>query len=221
MGCALKYGHGWLTSVGGGWREKGYIIAEISQRRGGGEKWREVPGKREKLGVHILERGVFSFWDIGPSDSMFLAPIWSSSTTPKQAVAPSEPNLWTHSLQIHCNGLGLKAQTLQLASFVGRLLVRWWMQWLVKAGSNSLGEVMVASLLYHKRRTARWFTAQRASGTMCVAFAPTKWFTKPPRISWAAPLGPDWGGRRPREALQGGSATGLVLEDRHWCLLTH
>ena len=33
---------------------------------------------------------------------------------------------------------------------------------------------MVASLLCHKRRIARRFTAQRASGTMCVAFAPTK-----------------------------------------------
>ena len=33
---------------------------------------------------------------------------------------------------------------------------------------------MVASLLYHKGRTARWFTAQRASGTMYVAFAPTR-----------------------------------------------
>ena len=47
------------------------------------------------------------------------------------------------------------------------------MQWLDKAGSSPLGEVMVASLLYHKGRIARWFTAQRASGTMCVALAPT------------------------------------------------
>ena len=54
------------------------------------------------------------------------------------------------------------------------LLVRWWVQWFVKAGSSPLGEVMVASLLYHKGRTARWFTAQRASGTMCVALAPTR-----------------------------------------------
>ena len=48
------------------------------------------------------------------------------------------------------------------------------MQWLVKVGSNSLGEVMVASLLHHKRRTAKWFTAQQASGTICVALAPTR-----------------------------------------------
>ena len=33
---------------------------------------------------------------------------------------------------------------------------------------------MVASLLCHERRTAKRFTAQRASGTMCVAFAPTR-----------------------------------------------
>ena len=118
MGRALKYRHGWLTSVGGGWRKKRYIIAEISQKRGGGEKWREAPGKLEELGVHILERGVFSLQDVGPSDSMFLAPIWSSSTTPKQAVAPSKSKLWTHFLQIHCNGPGLKTETLQVAKFI-------------------------------------------------------------------------------------------------------
>ena len=33
---------------------------------------------------------------------------------------------------------------------------------------------MVASLLGHKRRTTRRFIAQRAFGTMCVAFAHTK-----------------------------------------------
>ena len=33
---------------------------------------------------------------------------------------------------------------------------------------------MVVSLLYHKGRTARWFTAQRASSTMCVALALTR-----------------------------------------------
>ena len=48
------------------------------------------------------------------------------------------------------------------------------MQQLVKAGSSPLGEVMVTSLLYHKGRTARWFIAQWASGTMCVAVAPTR-----------------------------------------------
>ena len=48
------------------------------------------------------------------------------------------------------------------------------MQWLVKVGSSPLGEVMVASLLYHMGRTARQFTAQWASGTICMALAPTR-----------------------------------------------
>ena len=33
---------------------------------------------------------------------------------------------------------------------------------------------MMASILYHKGRTARWFIAQQASGTMYVALAPTR-----------------------------------------------
>ena len=41
----------------------------------------------------------------------------------KQAVALSEPNFWTHSLQIHCNGPGPKIATLQLAPSMGKLLV--------------------------------------------------------------------------------------------------
>ena len=62
------------------------------------------------------------------------------------------------------------------------------MQWLVKAGSNSLGEAMVPGLLYHKGRTARRFTAQRASGTMCVALTPTKGQT--PANLMASPFRP-------------------------------
>ena len=54
---------------------------------------------REELGVHILGRGVLSPGDVGLSDSVYFSP-------PKQAVSPSEPNFWTHYLQIHCNGLG-------------------------------------------------------------------------------------------------------------------
>ena len=79
-------------------QEEGYITSEISQNRGG-----KAPGKRKELRIHILGRGVLSPWGVGPSDSVFLAPIWSSPI-PKQNVAPSEPNFWTHSLQIHCNG---------------------------------------------------------------------------------------------------------------------
>ena len=52
---------------------------------------------REKLGVPVLGRGVLSSWDVGLSDSVYFSP-------PKQAVALSEPNFWTNSLQIHCIG---------------------------------------------------------------------------------------------------------------------
>ena len=47
---------------------------------------------------------------------------------------------------------------------------------------------MVASLLCHKRRTARRFTAQPASGTMCVALAPTRGQTLANLV--AGPFGP-------------------------------
>ena len=67
---------------------------------------------QEELGVPVLRRGVFSPWDVGPSDSEYFSP-------PKQVVASSEPNFWTHSLQIHYNGLDLKIETLQLAPSVG------------------------------------------------------------------------------------------------------
>ena len=46
---------------------------------------------REELGVPVLERGVLSPWDVGPSDSVYFSPL-------KQAIASSEPNFWTHSL---------------------------------------------------------------------------------------------------------------------------
>ena len=61
---------------------------------------------REGLRIPVPERGVPSPWDVGPSDFVCFSP-------PKQAIALSEPNFWTHSLQIHCNGLGLKIVTLQ------------------------------------------------------------------------------------------------------------
>ena len=47
---------------------------------------------------------------------------------------------------------------------------------------------MVASLLYHKGRTARWFTAQWAFGTMCMVLAPTRGQT--PTNLVAGPVGP-------------------------------
>ena len=48
------------------------------------EEGREAPGRREELGTHILGRKVFSPWDVGPSDPVFLAPIGSSHLLPNQ-----------------------------------------------------------------------------------------------------------------------------------------
>ena len=78
---------------------------------------REAPGMREELGIPVLGREALSPWDVGPSGSVYFSP-------PKQAVASSEPNFWTHSLQIHCNGPCPKIETPQLVPSVGKLLVR-------------------------------------------------------------------------------------------------
>ena len=56
--------------------------------------------------IPVLERGVPSPWDVGLPNSVCLS-------SPKQAIASSEPNFWPHSLQIHYNGLGPKTVTLQ------------------------------------------------------------------------------------------------------------
>ena len=55
--------------------------------------------------ILVLKRGVPSPWDVGPPDSVCLS-------SPKQAVASSEPNFWPYSLQIHYNELGSKIVTL-------------------------------------------------------------------------------------------------------------
>ena len=62
------------------------------------------------------------------------------------------------------------------------------MQWFVKAGSSPPEEVMVASLLYHKKRTTKWFIVLRASDIMCVALGPTRGQT--PANLVAGPVGP-------------------------------
>ena len=59
-------------------------------------------GKGDEVEVHILGWGVLSPGALGRL-VLFLAPAWSSPIS-TQAVAPSEPSFWTHSLQIHCNG---------------------------------------------------------------------------------------------------------------------
>ena len=90
-----------------------YITIEISQRRGDGQEEEGGPEKGKRLlgcerSWGFPSRGVPSPWDVVPPDSVcFLAP--------KQAVALSEPTFWTHSLQIHCNGLDSKTVTLQVS----------------------------------------------------------------------------------------------------------
>ena len=71
----------------------------------------------------------------------------------------------------------------------------------------------MASLLCHKRRTARRFTAQRASGTMCVALAPTRGQTPAnlkfdlfgPRLRKAAAV------RSTSRGLHGGTSSGRLV----------
>ena len=97
-------------------RREEYITREITQRGGGGgkeegeeggpDKGRRLQCNQEDLGIPVLERRVPSPWDVGPPHSVCFSP-------PKRAVALSEPNFWTHSLQIHCNGLSPKTITLQ------------------------------------------------------------------------------------------------------------
>ena len=105
-------------------RRNEYITTEITQRRGGGqeeegglEKGRRLLCDREGSGIPVLELWVPSPWDVGSPNSLCFS-------LPKQAFALSEPNFWIYSLQIHCNGLGPKTATLQLASSVGKLFVR-------------------------------------------------------------------------------------------------
>ena len=68
----------------------------------------------------------------------------------------------------------------------------------------------MASLLYLKGRTVRWFTAPRASGTMCVALTPTRGQTPAnlvagpfePRLRKAAVA------RSTSKGLRGGTSSG-------------
>ena len=95
-----------------------YVTTEITQRGGRprrGRRPRNREAQRKEGGSHVtergqripvLERGVPFPWDVGLPDSVYFSP-------PKQVVASLEPNFWTHSLQIHCNGLSPKTVTLQ------------------------------------------------------------------------------------------------------------
>ena len=90
-----------------------YITTEITQRRGSGQEEEGRPEKERRLlcdqkglGIPVLKRGVPSPLDVGLPDSVCFSPL-------KQAIALSEPNFWTHFLQIHYNGLSPKTVTLQ------------------------------------------------------------------------------------------------------------
>ena len=99
-------------------RRDEYITIEITQREGGPEEERRLLCDREGFGIPVLEQGVPSLWDVGPPDSVCFSP-------PKQVVALSEPNFWTHSLQIHCNGLGPKTVTLQYIYIIYLCIQLW------------------------------------------------------------------------------------------------
>ena len=72
---------------------------------------------------------------------------------------------------------------------------------------------MVASLLCHKRRTIRQFTAQRASDIMCVALAPTR--DQTPTNLVAGPFGPRLrkaaAARNTSKGLCGGTSSGRLV----------
>ena len=71
----------------------------------------------------------------------------------------------------------------------------------------------MASLLCHKRRTTRRFTAQQASGTMCIALAPTKGQTSTNLM--AGPFGPRLrkaaAARSTSRGLHGGTSSGRLV----------
>ena len=100
------------------------ISQERSHREGGRRKEKEPQEK---------ERGPWDARGVGDSSprakvSFSLRPLGRPILyifpPSEQAVALSEPNFRTHSLQIHCNGPGPKTVTLQLAPSVGKLLMR-------------------------------------------------------------------------------------------------
>ena len=71
----------------------------------------------------------------------------------------------------------------------------------------------MVSLLCHKRRTARQFTAQRAFGTMCVALAPTR--SQTPANLVAGPFEPRLrkatAVRSTSKGLRGGTSSGRLV----------
>ena len=139
--------------------------------------------------------------------------------SPKQVVASSEPNFWIHSLQIHCNGLGLKSMTLQLAPSVGSCLCDNECNSLLGQGQTPKGK---------RRWRICWATRAELPGGSQPnrPLAPCVRPSSPPRAKRPTNLeaGPFWASMEEgggRKTLSRGSATGIVLEDWYWCLLTH
>ena len=100
-----------------------YITIEISQRRGDGQEEGGLEKGERLLGCE-RSGGFLSLGEGSLLPGMLGRPSLCVFHPPKQAVTSSEPNFWTHSLQIYCNGLGPKIETLQLALSMGKLLVR-------------------------------------------------------------------------------------------------
>ena len=101
-----------------------YITTEITQSKRKNEGEEEGLEKGERLlgcerswEFPSSGEGSFLLRTFGLFGSVYFSPL-------KQAVASSEPNFWTHSLQIHCNGSSPKIETLQLAPSMGELLMR-------------------------------------------------------------------------------------------------
>ena len=134
---------------------------------------------REELGVPVLKRGVLSPWDVGPSGSQYFSP-------PKQAVASSKPNFWTHSLHIHCNEPGSKTDTLQLASSVGSCLCDDECNNLLRWGQIPQGRLWW--LVYCAIRGELPGSSQLNGPLASCAWPSPLPRVKPPRISRLAPI---------------------------------
>ena len=90
----------------------GYITIEIS--KGMEEAQEKGRGFRDARGVRDSSPRARVPFFLGPLGRLILYVFPSS----EQAVALLEPNFQTHSLQIHCNGLGLKTVTLQFQKHI-------------------------------------------------------------------------------------------------------
>ena len=94
---------------------KKYITTEITQSGGGEGDGQEEEGGPEKGRRLLCDREGLAHSRPrvrGPFSLGRWAARFCVLFTQKQVVASSKPNFLTHSLQIHCNGLGSKTMTL-------------------------------------------------------------------------------------------------------------